>query len=356
MTYVQRKGLLLFLIFFGCTSTNNQLEYVCEPCDLSCDTILFDAPGSCPHCKMKLIPKVNLTYSIENKNILNTGQGAFILEAQKFNFKDNLTIYYNVPKNFNSNSRVLLVLPGAGRNGYSYLNSWLKISEEKNVLILALKYPSEGYSIMDYHLCGIMSNSNIRDHVEFEANTNFAHLDESKHKFTFQTQRDKWIFNDFDKVFDLVISHLGSNQKTYDIYGHSAGGQIIHRLSVFGEKSKADRIMAANSGFYTLPNTAQKFPFGIAGIETNLGLSYSKNLHIYLGELDNREETKGTLLRSTSADQQGFGRLERGEYFYNWSKENAEEKGLPFNWTLKVVEKVGHDNEKMVEYIGSQLY
>ena len=35
-------------------------DYLCKPCNLDCDTIVFKQPGICPHCKMPLIKKALL--------------------------------------------------------------------------------------------------------------------------------------------------------------------------------------------------------------------------------------------------------------------------------------------------------
>ena len=44
------------------------------------------------------------------------------------------------------------------------------------------------------------------------------------------------------------------------MFGHSAGAQILHRMVLFAPGSRADRIVAANSGFYTLADPDQALP------------------------------------------------------------------------------------------------
>lgn len=50
--------LLLVVISFSCKTKT--VDYVCTPCDLSCDVLLFSEPGICPHCNMKLIKQSDL--------------------------------------------------------------------------------------------------------------------------------------------------------------------------------------------------------------------------------------------------------------------------------------------------------
>ena len=107
------------------------------------------------------------------------------------------------------------------------------------------------------------------------------------------------------------------------MFGHSAGGQILHRMVLLHPFSKANRIIAANSGSYTLPDTSAKFPFGIKNISHTAKMldgAFQKKLTILLGEKDNANETRGRILRSKTADQQGTHRLARGKYFFNFCK------------------------------------
>ncbi|MCK0107874.1 hypothetical protein MWU58_01080 [Flavobacteriaceae bacterium S0825] len=53
-------SILLFftIIVFSCKSETE--DYVCTPCDLECDELIFSEPGICPHCNMALIKKSDL--------------------------------------------------------------------------------------------------------------------------------------------------------------------------------------------------------------------------------------------------------------------------------------------------------
>ena len=156
-----------------------------------------------------------------------------------------------------------------------------------------------------------------------------------------------------------MTDHIKTDQIQYDVFGHSAGGQILHRLAIFYPSSKVNQIIAANAGFYTLPDLETTLPFGVKNttIDTqNLQLSFTKNLTLLIGELDNEQEQGGTLLRSVSADKQGIHRLARGQFFYDFSKNVAEEMKANYNWKIKMVPNVGHDHEKMGKAAARLLY
>jgi len=351
---------ILFLLLAGCNK--KQGEYVCKPCDLECDLLTFTEAGTCPHCKMKLVAKKDLPSfdDILTKNIaVETGSGSFVIEDSKKANRRAITVFYHKPESFSPQSKILMVIPGAGRNGDSYRDAWIEESEKYSVLIVSLKYPENYYPFEDYHLGGIISNPNLLESAAYATDSNNVTLDENAFHFDVNADKQTWIFDDFDRVFDLVVNATDSEQSTYDIFGHSAGGQILHRFALFYPENKANHIIAANSGFYTMPDTSTSLPFGLKESSTtqkDLKASFKNKLIIYLGAQDNESETRGTLLRSYTADKQGFGRLSRGIHFYTFSESLAKKLDTPFNWSVKTVPNSGHNHRKMGDAVGKFLY
>ncbi len=352
--------ILIILFLFSCKETKE--EYVCTPCDLACDTLIFSSPGTCPYCKMELIKKSDLEKEEKlklNEVNIHEGPGSFIIEGGVGNRDKTITVFYYKPKNYQANSNVLMVIPGAGRNGDSYRDAWIEEAEQYNVLILSPMYPKEAYGFADYHMCGLMSDLNLRSSIVYLENSNVAQLDEDKFSFKINSNNEEWMFNDFDRIFNLSMQSLNATQTHYDMFGHSAGGQILHRLAIFCNQSKAKRIISANSGFYTLTDFNIELPFGLKNTsikEDDLKNAFKKRLVIFNGELDNENETGGTLLRSTTVDKQGLHRLERGAFFYNNAKTKAEKMNTEFNWDLKVIPNIGHNHREMGDAVGRYLY
>ncbi|MEP2937497.1 MAG: hypothetical protein ABJM06_09185 [Gilvibacter sp.] len=352
--------LLIFLTSFSCQTKKG--DYVCTPCDLECDNLTFTEAGTCPHCQMELIKKSDLIATKEmvlNEIKFKDGSGTFLIEGGVGNKDKTIKVFYHKPKNFIPTSRVLIVIPGAGRNGDSYRDAWIEESEKYSILILSPMYPESEYGFEDYHLSGLITDTNLKNCIEYVENTNIARLDEDKFSFNVNPNSNEWIFNDLDRLFDLSVEALNSKQKSYDVFGHSAGGHILHRLALFQNSSKADKILASNPSFYTLPSFETGFPFGLKNApiqQESLKRAFKKNLIVFLGELDNENETGGTFLHSKSANKQGFHRLERGKYFFKESKAIAEEMGLDFDWDLVIIPKVGHDHRKMGDAAAKYLY
>tara|TARA_R110002049_G_C9031771_1_gene552071 strand:+ start:470 stop:790 length:321 start_codon:yes stop_codon:yes gene_type:complete len=86
----------------------------------------------------------------------------------------------------------------------------------------------EDYIFEDYHLRGLLYDSNLINIIFRIGGTNIVELDETKLTYKVNENREQWIFEDFDRVFDLTVKAINSEQIKYDIFGHSAGGQILH--------------------------------------------------------------------------------------------------------------------------------
>ena len=151
-----------------------------------------------------------------------------------------------------------------------------------------------------------------------------------------------------ENIFDHIKSVNNISNQQYDIFGHSAGGQFVHRMVMLMPESRIETAISANSGFYSLPNEKLEFPYGIKNIEINLQKSYNKRLIILLGELDD-DPSLGTFRTTDLAMEQGAHRLERGTTFFNANNELKNKNNWTFNWEIDTIKNVGHDYKKMSE-------
>jgi hypothetical protein len=291
----------------------------------------------------------NMERQTEHAKKLNikAGSGSFYISPNK---TDTIEVFYHKPKNFNPKSRILLVLAGIGRNGDGYRDKWVKKSEQYGVLVLSPSYSHALYpKSHSYNMArmtrrvGILPAVGGGEIIQYET----------------VTDTNKWIFKDFDHIFNLVTEHLGLKQLKYDIFGHSAGAQLVHRLVLFGSTNKVDRVIAANSGWYTTIDKNVKFPYGIKEAPINnvaLMNSFAKKLVIFLGELDNKSETKGDLRKEPEINKQGAGRFERGKYFYRTAKLVSKKMNAEFLWKIMTVPDAGHSSKKMSIAAADYLY
>ncbi len=351
----------LSLLCISCQSSEN-LKYVCPPCGQSCDTLFFAEAGICPHCEMELVLKDQMKKETQlsvNQIKIEEGAGVFLVDGGPVHRAKKIKVHYYRPRNFDKNSRILLVIPGAGRNGDSYRDDWVDYAEKYSVLILSPAFSKTFYSFEDYHLGGVVKHSNFVEIAKYVEGSNEVIIDETEIHYDINSNQDSWIFNDFDRIFDLVVHQLKSSQVKYDLFGHSAGGQILHRLAILNASKKVGRIIAANSGFYTLPSEDFKYPFGIQDkgiLKQEIAHTFSQKLTVLVGELDNENENRGTLLRSESADIQGEHRLARAKFFFNYAKDLALKNKETFNWNIEIVPGVGHDHTGMAKAAARILY
>ncbi|HET9448813.1 MAG TPA: heavy metal-binding domain-containing protein [Steroidobacteraceae bacterium] len=330
--------------------------WVCPPCGCPMHDVEFAKPGNCPACGMELIPKPQ-ALPFEPKE-LATGSGAFLAAGSR---ERKIGVHYYKPRAFDARSRFLLVVPGAGRNGDAYRDAWIETAEQANVLVAALSYPQADYDFAAYHLGGVVKDLEIRN-LPRGANgapADVIHVRDEDISFNLNPRRDEWLFNDFDRIFGLLTAATGSKQTAYDMFGHSAGAQILHRLVLFAPGSRADRIAAANSGFYTLADLDRSLPAGLKGTDVtqeSLTRSFASKLMLLVGEKDDGDEAGGIQIHTPLIDQQGIGRLARGKYFFRTADEQAQKLQAPFRWSLDVVPDVGHDFRAMSRAAARKLY
>lgn len=335
-------------------------SYVCPPCGCAMDGREFAGPGSCPACGMTLVPK-HQEPAVFEPTELAPGSGRFVVAGGAGHEDKRIGVDYHLPRRFTPDSPLLLVVPGAGRDGDEYRDAWVQASERAGILVASLTYPEADYDFAAYHLGGVVRNLVIRNMPSGPngETPSRIHLRDEDIAFEPNRRRDQWLFNDFDRIFALLAAAAGSSRTSYDLFGHSAGGQILHRAVLFAPPERADRIVAANSGFYTLPDLTIPLPTGLrdTGItETMLATSLASRLILLLGGEDDEEETRGIQLHTPTIDRQGLGRLARGRHFHDRGREKAADLAVPFNWSLEVVPGVGHDFRAMSRAAALLLY
>ncbi|MEM6532030.1 MAG: GlxA family transcriptional regulator [Myxococcota bacterium] len=325
-------------------------RYVCRPCGCSADGHRFQGPGVCPACGMHLEPES----PPREPDDIPFGASAFLTSGY---LGATVRVHTYVPRRVSTRSAVLLVIPGAGRTGASYRDAWVDAAERAQVVVAALTYPEPDYDFAAYHMAGVVRALEFKNAVRQPPNR--IHLDDADIRFDVNPDSRHWLFGDFDRIAALVSRAAGIRSPGYDLFGHSAGGQILHRAAILGDMRHARRIVAANSGFYTAPDRSLALPLGLAGLgrsDSAMKRAFERNLVVLLGEEDDESETGGTLLRTPRLDRFGLGRLSRGNSFFRVAKSQAAALGGTFNWTLKTVPGVGHDFRRMSQAAAKLLY
>ncbi|WP_051275345.1 hypothetical protein [Aestuariibacter salexigens] len=285
---------------------------------------------------------------IINDVSIHQGSGNLLIDVGNEQDNRSVRVFYYAPSALNDESNVLIVLPGAGRDAWGYRDAWKTAAEKHSVLILSLYYDESTYpEFWNYNLARMIAN---------------VEVDEKKSQikdFTLTVDPERWLFGDFDRVFKFVVNALNMNTVSYDLFGHSAGGQILQRYALFHTTNKANKIISANSGWYTVPSFENVFPYGLYNSpleDIDLESAFRQNLVLLVGEKDDANETRGHLVRNDKVDLQGTHRLERANYFYKTAKREAKQQKLDFHWQLRIIENTGHDHAKMTKAAEQYLY
>ena len=169
--------------------------------------------------------------------------------------------------------------------------------------------------------------------------------------------RAQWLFPVLQSVFEDARSRLGSKRDRFFLFGHSAGGQLVHRLATFGWLPGIERAIAANSGSYTLPVHGEAFPFGLDGTPMNdddLRRLFARPLTLQLGDRD-VDVDDPELPREPGAMKQGPHRFARGHHYFDVAKREAARLGVPLAWKLVVTPGVAHSGHDMAPFAVREL-
>ena len=252
----------------------------------------------------------------------------FPAKLDKFTYnvwgKPDLDVYYHLPEIINDETKILFVIHGNSRNADNYLNTWIKLAKDKNYAIFA-------------------------PHFKRSQFISFNTLQMSTSSGRIRNEANLYLNNSIDLLFDHIKPLFDLSQDSYDIYGHSAGAQFVHRYLLFSNSPKVNRAVAANAGWYTFLD-GSNFPYGINNPPIDFNSQnvinfLNMDLHIHIGSADT--DISSSVNQSEGANNQGLNRFQRANNFFNYTTKIVEKNDLNYNWSFLVVEGVAHSNSRM---------
>lgn len=235
-------------------------------------------------------------------------------------------VYLGRPVNLKADRPVVIVMHGVRRNADEYRDQWHDLAVAHRFLLVVPEFSD-------------------RDFPEAEG-YNFGNVYGPDGAIQ---PRSVWAFEAIEPIFDEVRRRYGMSAEGYALYGHSAGAQFVHRFLFHVPEARVTRAVAANAGWYTMPDPEIAFPYGLQGSAVGpdrLRRALQLPLTVLLGEEDTDPEHP-SLRRSPEALAQGPHRYARGEAFYETGRAAAQRLGVPFGWRLATVPGADHDNRKM---------
>jgi len=173
----------------------------------------------------------------------------------------------------------------------------------------------------------------------------------------------EWTLVAIEHLFDFVRERAGLASPTYDIIGHSSGGQFVHRLVLFVPDARFRRAIASSPGRYAVPLPSVAFPYGLGGTAVDsaaLARVFGRDVVILLGDRDTDEQTMADEQaidpeRAPDAMAQGQNRFARGLRFFATVTEQAKAVGVPLMWRLRLAHGIDHDPGLMVRAAFDEL-
>jgi hypothetical protein len=267
-------------------------------------------------------------------NLSKAGSGVISFDGYEPLKDKPVNIWYYTPVDNPVDLPILFVCHGVKRNADDYRDNWIALANQYKILIVAPEFSKEHYPrSLGYNLGNMFDEAGK------------------------PLPEEVWSFSIIDPIFDFVVRQIGGRQTAYDMFGHSAGAQFAHRFVTFKHGTKANRVVSANAGWYTMPDFSTDYPYGLGGTQLSLqdidGVLQSKVV-VLLGDQDTE---RGKYLRKTpEADAQGNNRYERGQAYFEWARQLSKDRGIKLGWIQQTVPGVGHDNAKMAPAAAEWLY
>ena len=256
----------------------------------------------------------------------------------KFNFHGwggpPIPVWYTTPPDLNRDTQVLIVMHGARRDADNYRDQWHALARRYGFLLLVPEFSKDAFPKDAYTVGNVFDKAGRRNPEE------------------------QWAFSAIDPLFDHVRSMLDLSRERYDLYGHSGGSQFVHRFLYFKPQAKVARAIAANAGWYTMPDYDVAYPYGLkdSGVDRrHLAALLGRRVLVLLGDRDINPNHR-SLRRTPEALRQGPHRFARGHAFFELAERTAREYGVPFRWRKTLVQGADHNNALMAPAAAASLF
>ncbi len=252
--------------------------------------------------------------------------------AGRFDFSragKHVPVWYYLPANATADTPILIVMHGVGRDAERYRNDWMPHAKKGPFILIAPEFSNAEFPENENYSTGGMQRGQRAARPAVASSFSFI-----------------------EPIFDEVKASTGNRSERYHLFGHSAGAQFVHRYLYFVPEARVGRAVAANAGWWTMPDRTVDFPYGLGGsalsdaaLKTMLG----RPLTILLGTADT-DPDDANLRRTPEALAQGPNRFARGHSFYEAGRKQAAALRLPLGWKIATAPGVGHTDRGMAEY------
>jgi len=230
------------------------------------------------------------------------------------------------PATYSQATPLLFAHHGDLRNGGDYRDYWLPLVDEAQLLVIVPEFTASAYPGPAWYNLG---NRIGEDGCE--------------------RSRAEWTYAVPGRVFTALRRQGVTARRHYGLFGHSSGGQFVHRMVSLGFRGDVAAAATANAGTYAMPELDVAFPYGLGGTgvdEAALRALLAFRLTVFAGTAD-IDATSEHFPRDEAAMRQGPTRFARAHAYMSAARDAARQRGMWCAWTLIEVPDVGHDGAKM---------
>ena len=237
-----------------------------------------------------------------------------------------LVLHAARPRQYDAATPVLFAHHGVRRNGRDYRDYWLDLVDEASVLAIAIEFPEASFpEYLWYHF----GNLHTKDGTP--------------------NPREAWTFGIDVRLFEQLHAQGVTSRQSYGLFGHSAGGQYVHRMLSFGFRDEVAVAVSANAGTYAMPDLATPWPFGLG--ETDVDTEGLRALLAFpITAMAGTEDvlTTGRFFpKGPRSMRQGATRYERAQNYVQSGHAAAAALQTSCAWKVIDVPGVGHDGKGM---------
>lgn len=124
--------------------------------------------------------------------------------------------------------------------------------------------------------------------------------------------------------------------------------QFVQRYVLHSGGRFIEWAVAANPGWYMLPDDEYTYPYGLKGTAitpATLRDAFATDFVLLLGQAD--VQTGGVMRNNKETTAQGETRFQRGHFYSDRAAADAKRTGARFAWHLREVPGAGHEDENM---------
>ena len=237
-----------------------------------------------------------------------------------------LVLHAARPRQYDAATPVLFAHHGVRRNGRDYRDYWLDLVDEARVLAIAIEFPEASFpEYLWYHF----GNLHTKDGTP--------------------NPREAWTFGIDVRLFEQLHAQGVTSRQSYGLFGHSAGGQYVHRMLSFGFRDEVAVAVSANAGTYAMPDLSTPWPFGLG--ETDVDTEGLRALLAFpITVMAGTEDvlTTGRFFpKGPRSMRQGATRYERAQNYVQSGHAAAAALHTSCAWKVIDVPGVGHDGKGM---------